>query len=208
MAVNTKNWQELKKPTSLELKDTGADKKRKATFVAEPLERGFGLTLGNALRRVLLSSLEGAAVTSLKVDGAAHEFATIEGVVEDMSEIILNLKRVKFMVHETREPQVLLLSVNKDGAVTAAELPPSNVQVSRTTCAALRTKTRPSVPMSAASSWLARSTKVTRPAQSSTTTERFSIAPVPSIAAVPFGIIGIPTRVPRTPGFVREKEAP
>jgi DNA-directed RNA polymerase subunit alpha len=74
------------------------------------------------MRRVLLSSLEGAAITSLKVDGAQHEFAAIEGVVEDMAEIILNLKQVKFKIHETRDPQVLLLSVNKSGAVTAADI--------------------------------------------------------------------------------------
>jgi DNA-directed RNA polymerase subunit alpha len=67
MTVNMKNWQELKKPNSLEIKVAG-DGRRKATFVAEPLERGFGLTLGNALRRVLLSSLQGAAVTSIKID--------------------------------------------------------------------------------------------------------------------------------------------
>ena len=66
MSVNIKNWQELKKPNALELK-SGSDAKRKATFVAEPLERGFGLTLGNALRRVLLSSLQGAAITSIKL---------------------------------------------------------------------------------------------------------------------------------------------
>ena len=68
MSVNMKNWQELKKPNALEIKD-GGDKQRKATFVAEPLERGFGLTLGNALRRVLLSSLQGAAITSVQIDG-------------------------------------------------------------------------------------------------------------------------------------------
>ncbi|MEO1920698.1 MAG: DNA-directed RNA polymerase subunit alpha, partial [Sphingomonadaceae bacterium] len=66
MSVNTKNWQELKKPGKLDVKE-GGDKKRKATFIAEPLERGFGLTLGNALRRVLLSSLQGAAITSIKI---------------------------------------------------------------------------------------------------------------------------------------------
>jgi DNA-directed RNA polymerase subunit alpha len=93
-----------------------------AKFVAEPFEIGYGHTIGNSMRRVLLSSLEGAAITSLKVDGAQHEFATIDGVVEDMSEIILNLKRVKFKVHETREPQALLLNVNKAGAVIAGDI--------------------------------------------------------------------------------------
>ena len=93
-----------------------------AKFVAEPFEIGYGHTIGNSMRRVLLSSLEGAAITSLKVDGAQHEFATIEDVVEDMAEIIMNLKSVKFKLHETREQQVLLLSVNKDGAVTAGDI--------------------------------------------------------------------------------------
>ena len=93
-----------------------------AKFVAEPFEIGYAHTIGNSMRRVLLSSLEGAAITSLKVDGAQHEFAAIEGVVEDMAEIILNLKQVKFKIHEPRDPQVLLLSVNKSGAVTAADI--------------------------------------------------------------------------------------
>ena len=93
-----------------------------AKFVAEPFEIGYAHTIGNSMRRVLLSSLEGAAITSLKVDGAQHEFAAIEGVVEDMAEIILNLKQVKFKIHETRDPQVLLLSGNKSGAVTAADI--------------------------------------------------------------------------------------
>src|SRR6266511_3114170 len=88
-------------------------------FVAEPFETGYGHTVGNSLRRVLLSSLEGAAITSLKIDGAMHEFTTIDGVVEDVTEIVLNLKKIKFIAH-TREPQTLLLSVNKESVVTAA----------------------------------------------------------------------------------------
>jgi DNA-directed RNA polymerase subunit alpha len=92
-----------------------------AKFVADPFETGYGHTIGNSLRRVLLSSLEGAAITSLKVDGAQHEFATIDGVVEDVTDIVLNLKKVKFKAH-TRDEQVLLLSANKEGAVTAADI--------------------------------------------------------------------------------------
>ena len=84
MSVNSKNWQELKKPNSLE-KKPGGDGKRKATFVAEPLERGFGLTLGNSLRRVLLSSLQGAAVTSIKIENVLHEFSSLAGVREDVT---------------------------------------------------------------------------------------------------------------------------
>jgi DNA-directed RNA polymerase subunit alpha len=92
-----------------------------ARFVAEPFETGYGHTIGNSLRRVLLSSLEGAAISSVKIDGAMHEFTTIEGVVEDVTELVLNLKKIKFKAH-TREPQTLLLSVNKDGSVTAADI--------------------------------------------------------------------------------------
>ncbi len=92
-----------------------------AKFIADPFETGYGHTIGNSLRRVLLSSLEGAAITSLKVDGAMHEFATIDGVVEDVTDIVLNLKKIKFKAH-TRDEQVLLLSVNKDGPVTAADI--------------------------------------------------------------------------------------
>ena len=92
-----------------------------AKFIADPFETGYGNTIGNSLRRVLLSSLEGAAITSLKVDGAMHEFATIDGVVEDVTDIVLNLKKVKFKAH-SRDEQVLLLSVNKEGEVTAADI--------------------------------------------------------------------------------------
>lgn len=92
-----------------------------AKFIAEPFETGYGHTIGNSLRRVLLSSLEGAAITSVKIDGAMHEFTTVDGVVEDGTEIVLNLKKVKFRAH-SREPQTLLLSVTKDGAVTAGDI--------------------------------------------------------------------------------------
>src|SRR3954466_9614385 len=92
-----------------------------AKFFAEPFETGYGHTVGNSLRRTLLSSLEGAAITSLKVDGAMHEFATIEGVVEDVTEIVLNLKKILFKAH-SREPQTLLLTANKEGDVTAADI--------------------------------------------------------------------------------------
>src|SRR4029077_1523118 len=92
-----------------------------AKFIAEPFETGYGHTVGNSLRRVLLSSLEGAAISSIKVDGAMHEFATIEGVVEDVTDIVLNLKKVLFKAH-TRDPQALLVSANKEGEVTAADI--------------------------------------------------------------------------------------
>ncbi len=92
-----------------------------AKFIAEPFETGYGYTIGNSLRRVLLSSLEGAAITSIRIDGAMHEFATVDGVVEDVTEIVLNLKKVLFKCH-VREPQTLLLSVNKEGEVKAGDI--------------------------------------------------------------------------------------
>ena len=92
-----------------------------AKFTAEPFETGYGHTVGNSLRRVLLSSLEGAAITSVKIDGAMHEFTTIEGVVEDVTDVVLNLKKVLFKAH-SREPQTLLVSANKEGDVTAGDI--------------------------------------------------------------------------------------
>jgi DNA-directed RNA polymerase subunit alpha len=90
-------------------------------FVAEPFERGFGVTVGNSLRRVLLSSLEGAAVSSIRIEGADHEFATIPGVLEDLSEIILNVKQIVLRSH-TRANKTLTIHVNKKGAVTARDI--------------------------------------------------------------------------------------
>ncbi|MGI9113502.1 MAG: DNA-directed RNA polymerase subunit alpha [Chthoniobacterales bacterium] len=92
-----------------------------AKFVAEPFEAGYGHTVGNSLRRVLLSSLEGAAITAVKITGAQHEFATLPGVVEDVTDIVLNLKRVKFKATE-HEPRKLSLSVNKEGKITAGDI--------------------------------------------------------------------------------------
>src|SRR3954452_21704808 len=89
--VIQKNWQELIKPNKLQV-SAGGDPKREATVVAEPLERGFGVTLGNALRRILLSSLQGAAVQSVHIDGVLHEFSSIPGVREDVTDIVLNIK--------------------------------------------------------------------------------------------------------------------
>ena len=88
-----KNWQDLIKPTKLDVQP-GVDPRHIATLVAEPLERGFGLTLGNALRRVLLSSLQGAAITAVQIDGVLHEFSSIPGVREDVTDIILNIKAI------------------------------------------------------------------------------------------------------------------
>lgn len=92
-----------------------------AKFIAEPFETGYGHTIGNSLRRVLLSSLEGAAITSIKLDGAMHEFSTIDGVVEDVTDVILNLKKVLFKAH-SREPQTVMISVQKEGPVLAGDI--------------------------------------------------------------------------------------
>jgi len=93
-----------------------------ARFTAEPFEGGYGHTVGNSLRRVLLSSLEGASITSVKISGAAHEFGTLPGVVEDVTEIILNLKEVRFTHHENKDSKVLSISVEKEGTVTAGDI--------------------------------------------------------------------------------------
>ncbi len=120
MTVNMKNWQELKKPNSLELK-AGGDPTRKATFVAEPLERGYGLTLGNALRRVLLSSLQGAAITSIKIENVLHEFSSLAGVREDITDVVLNIKQVSLKM-EGEGPRRLQLSATGPGPVKAGDI--------------------------------------------------------------------------------------
>jgi DNA-directed RNA polymerase subunit alpha len=93
-----------------------------AKFTAEPFEAGYGHTVGNSLRRVLLSSLEGAAITAVKIAGAQHEFTTLPGVVEDVTDIVLNLKRVKFKSSNGHEPKKLSLTVNKEGEVNAGDI--------------------------------------------------------------------------------------
>ena len=120
MAVNLKNWQELKKPDTLEKKTSG-DALRKATFIAEPLERGFGLTLGNALRRVLLSSLQGAAVTSIKIENVLHEFSSLAGVREDVTDIVLNVKQIALRM-QGDGPKRLQLSATGPAEVKAGDI--------------------------------------------------------------------------------------
>ncbi len=120
MSVNIKNWQELKKPNNLEVKP-GNDPKRRATFVAEPLERGFGLTLGNALRRVLLSSLQGAAITSIKIENVLHEFSSLAGVREDVTDIVLNVKQIGLRM-QGEGPKRLQLSVTGPCEVKAGDI--------------------------------------------------------------------------------------
>ena len=118
MSLLNKNWKDLIKPQKLDIKMATNDSKR-ATVVAEPLERGFGMTLGVALRRVLLSSLQGAAVTAVKIDNVLHEFSSITGVREDVTNIILNLKELKLKAH-SEETKKLTLNVSEPGEVTAA----------------------------------------------------------------------------------------
>jgi DNA-directed RNA polymerase subunit alpha len=120
MTVNIKNWQELKKPNNLEVK-AGNDPKRRATFIAEPLERGFGLTLGNALRRVLLSSLQGAAITSIKIENVLHEFSSLAGVREDVTDIVLNVKQIALKM-QGEGPKRLQLSATGPAEVTAGDI--------------------------------------------------------------------------------------
>src|SRR5574343_1815180 len=119
-----KNWQELIKPTQLVVKP-GADAARVATVIAEPLERGFGLTLGNALRRVLMSSLQGGAITSVQFETVLHEFSSVAGVREDVTDIVLNLKGVALKM-EVEGPKRLSISAKGPGVVTAGDISESN----------------------------------------------------------------------------------
>jgi DNA-directed RNA polymerase subunit alpha len=118
--VIQKNWQELIKPNKLNI-EPGVDPEAKATIVAEPLERGFGLTLGNSLRRILLSSLHGAAVTSVQIDGVLHEFSSIPGVREDVTDIVLNIKGLAVKLH-SEGPRRMTLKVEGPGPVTAGQI--------------------------------------------------------------------------------------
>jgi DNA-directed RNA polymerase subunit alpha len=119
-AVFAKNWRDLIKPKTLEIeKETLGQTYGK--FSCEPLERGFGTTLGNSLRRVLLSSLQGAAITAVKIDGALHEFQTLPDVVEDVTDIVLNLKEVLLKMEDTK-PKVIRLDKEGEGRVTAGDI--------------------------------------------------------------------------------------
>ena len=119
-----RNWRELIRPSRLEV-DERSHSDRYGKFACEPLERGFGHTIGNALRRILISSLQGAAITNVRIEGVLHEFSTISGVLEDVSDIILNLKGVtlKYLGHE---PATLTISRSGEGVITAGDidLPP------------------------------------------------------------------------------------
>ena len=117
MTLLQKNWLELIKPSKVDI-EHGADSRCFGKVVAEPLERGFGLTLGNALRRILLSSLQGAAVTGVQIEGVLHEFSTIEGVREDVTDIILNIKAIAVRMH-VEGPKKMRLNAEGPCEVTA-----------------------------------------------------------------------------------------
>ncbi|WP_376088223.1 DNA-directed RNA polymerase subunit alpha [Roseomonas sp. CCTCC AB2023176] len=115
-----RNWRSLIKPERLDV-EGGNDPARQATVVAEPLERGFGQTLGNALRRILLSSLQGAAVTAIRLDGALHEFSALPGVREDVTDIVLNIKRLAIRMQGEGQKR-LTLTATGPGEVTAGQI--------------------------------------------------------------------------------------
>ncbi|MFM7199704.1 MAG: DNA-directed RNA polymerase subunit alpha [Myxococcota bacterium] len=117
-----RNWRSLIRPKALEV-ETESLTETFGKFVARPLERGFGVTLGNSLRRVLLSSLQGAAITSVKIEGAQHEFSTIPGVLEDVTDILLNLKGVRLrMDSDTSDTRVIRIDVTGDRVVRAGDI--------------------------------------------------------------------------------------
>jgi len=111
------NWQQLMKPEKVQVSSNPSYGK----FVCEPLERGFGITIGNCLRRIILSSLHGAAIVSVKFDTVMHEFSVIPGILEDVSEIILNLKEVRFRVADP-EPKIVRIEASGERIVTAGEI--------------------------------------------------------------------------------------
>ncbi len=117
ISVIQNNWQELIKPTKLDI-EPGTNAARNASIIVEPLERGFGLTLGNALRRVLLSSLQGAAVTSIQIDGVLHEFSSIPGVREDVTDMVLNIKTI-WLRMDVEGPKRMTLKAKGPCEVTA-----------------------------------------------------------------------------------------
>jgi DNA-directed RNA polymerase subunit alpha len=126
--VIERNWNELIRPEKPQI-ETGNDPSRKARIVAEPLERGFGVTLGNSLRRVLLSSLQGAAVTAIQIDGVVHEFSSIEGVREDVVDIVLNIKQLALRMH-AEGPKRMTLRATGPGPVTASQIDaPSDIEI-------------------------------------------------------------------------------
>ena len=123
-----RNWRDLIRPKKLDV-DAGSNNESYGKFTCGPLERGYGLTLGNSLRRVLLSSLQGAAITTVRIEGALHEFTSIHGVVEDVTDIILNMKALRLEM-EDATPRTLTLDTTGDGPVTAGDIQcPTGVRI-------------------------------------------------------------------------------
>lgn len=118
MAILRENWKDLIKGSNIEIKKKD---EKEATFVVQPLEKGYGITLGNALRRILLTSVRGFAVTSVKIDGVFHEYDSIDGIREDVYDIIMNVKSLLF-TKETSSPSKLFLKANKKGQVLARDI--------------------------------------------------------------------------------------
>lgn len=118
--INTRNWSELVKPEQI-VRDGSSASALYGKFICEPLERGYGTTIGNAMRRVLLSSLQGAAFVAVKMVGVQHEFTTVHGALEDVTDIVLNLKQVRLSL-DTEEPQIITLSCSRKGVVTAGDI--------------------------------------------------------------------------------------
>ena len=122
--LKVKNWRELIRPKNIVV-DEESRTNFYGKFVCEPLERGFGITIGNSMRRILLSSLQGAAIVSVKFDDVVHEFSTIPGVIEDVTDILLNLKEVKLKLLDTEEA-IIRLSREEEGVVTAGDIEPND----------------------------------------------------------------------------------
>ena len=115
----SQNWKSLIKPSKLNIKNS--DDKNLATVTAEPLEKGYALTLGNSLRRILLSSIQGSAITSLQIDGVLHEFSSIKGVREDVTDIVLNVKSLSLKVNSDG-PKKLILDAKGPGVIKAKDI--------------------------------------------------------------------------------------
>ncbi len=120
--ANIKNWKSLIKPSKIDIKTS--EDKSKATLTAEPLEKGYGLTIGNSLRRILLSSIRGSAVTAIQIDGVLHEFSSIKGVREDVTDIVLNVKSLALKVL-SNEPKKLILDATGPGEIKAKDINPN-----------------------------------------------------------------------------------
>jgi len=121
-AVINRNWKDLIKPSKLNIQSS--EDKSFTTLIAEPLEKGYALTIGNSLRRILLSSIQGSAITAIQIDGVLHEFSSIKGVREDVTDIVLNVKSLSIQVM-SEEPKKLILDVKGPGAIKAKDIQPN-----------------------------------------------------------------------------------